>query len=46
MNQPTVKRLDARTTGDWVKNNTNILLMFLLMRIDKSYIPMLELKLM
>ena len=30
MNQTTVKRLDARSTGDWVKNNTNILLMFLL----------------
>lgn len=30
MDTKTVKRLDARATGDWVKNNTNILLMFLL----------------
>lgn len=33
MNQTIVKRLDARSTGTWVKNNTNILLMFLLIII-------------
>ncbi len=26
----TINRLDARSTGEWVKNNTNILLMFVL----------------
>ena len=30
MNQKVVRRLDARSAGDWVKNNTNILLMFVL----------------
>lgn len=30
MNRTTMKRLDVRQAGDWVKNNTNILLMFLL----------------
>jgi len=33
MTQTTVRRLDARSTGTWVKNNTNILLMFLLIII-------------
>ena len=30
MNSTTKKHLDARNVGEWVKNNTNILLMFLL----------------
>ena len=30
MNQKVVRRLEAQTVGDWVKNNTNILLMFVL----------------
>ena len=30
MKQKVVRRLDAQSTGDWVKNNTNILLMFVL----------------
>ncbi len=30
MNHTAVKRLEPRAAGDWVKNNTNILLMFLL----------------
>ena len=33
MNQATGKRLNARTAGDWAKNNTNILLMFLLILV-------------
>lgn len=33
MNQTIVKRLDAKSSGTWVKNNTNILLMFLLIII-------------
>ncbi len=30
MNQTSIKRPDARSVGDWVRNNTNLLLMFVL----------------